>query len=146
VLQKRLEEKINELFDTKLKKFQSQLEKLSGKGTVVCGNHCRPSVSSESNQVHDTDDGHSNLLPSVPPAVSNCQGNCKSDVNENEYTLTECDRVQANIGASRKFSKSDVLVGSVQHHSSVMGDLNLPKFSDCKSQHTVKFLGEFDRF
>jgi hypothetical protein len=29
-------------------------------------------------------------------------------------------------------------------HSSIVGDLTLPKFSDCKSKHIVNFVEELD--
>lgn len=39
-----------------------------------------------------------------------------------------------------------MLVGDAHFCSSVMRDLNLPKFNDCKSQHTLQFLEELDSY
>jgi len=39
-----------------------------------------------------------------------------------------------------------VVVGDAHFCSSVMSDLNLPKFSDCKRQHIVNFLQELDSY
>jgi len=55
--------------------------------------------------------------------------------------VNRCARAEINLGASEFTCKNDVVVGDAQFHSSVMSDLNVPKFSDCKRQHIVNFLG-----
>jgi hypothetical protein len=98
VFEEKLEAKIDELFNAKLRKLESRLEKLSRNVSVVCGDYCQPSVDSGSNQVHNVDNGHSDLLPtSVLPVVTSCQRNCKSDNNEIECAVTECDGMEVNI-------------------------------------------------
>jgi hypothetical protein len=57
VLEVKLEAKIDELFDVKLKNLEYQLEKLSGNVSVVCGNYCRQSVDNELSQVRNVEDG-----------------------------------------------------------------------------------------
>ena len=65
IMEEKLEAKIDELFDAKLKKLESRLEKLSGKFSAVCGGYCQPSVDNESNQEPNVDDDHSNVLPNL---------------------------------------------------------------------------------
>jgi hypothetical protein len=147
VLEEKLEAKMNEMFDVKLKKLESQLEKLSGIVSAVCGDYYRPSVDNEWSQEHNIGDSHSSLLPTfVPPAVTSCQGNCKSNNNETEHVVTECEGIEANIGSKVNCTKIGTLVGGVKCHSSVMGDLTLPEFSDCQSQYIVNFLEELDSY
>jgi len=42
--------------------------------------------------------------------------------------------------------KTEVAVGDAQFRSSVMSDLNLPKFADCKRQHFFDFLEVLDSY
>jgi hypothetical protein len=42
--------------------------------------------------------------------------------------------------------KNDVVVGDAHFCSSVMNDLTVPKFIDCKRQHIVNFLEELDHY
>ena len=53
---------------------------------------------------------------------------------------------EANLGASNSTCKNEMVVGDAQFRSSVMSDLTLPKFSDCKRQHIVNFLAELDSY
>ena len=85
MLEGKLEAKMDEGFDMKLRKLESQLEKLSGVGSAVCGDYYLSPVDRESSQVHGVDDGHSGLLPTpVPPAVPSSQRNYMSDKSRNE--------------------------------------------------------------
>ena len=60
--------------------------------------------------------------------------------------MNGCARPETNVGASEFTRKKDVVVGDAHFSSSVMGDLTLPKFSDCKRQHIVNFLEELDSY
>jgi hypothetical protein len=60
--------------------------------------------------------------------------------------MNGCARAETNLGASEFTSKNDVVVGDAHFCSSVMSDVTLPKFSDCKRQHIVNFLGELDSY
>jgi len=55
-------------------------------------------------------------------------------------------RAETNLGTCEFTCKNDVAVGDAHFRSSVMSDLTLPKFSDCKRQHIVNFLEELDSY
>jgi len=55
-------------------------------------------------------------------------------------------RAETNLSTSEFACKNDVVIGDAHFRSSVMSDLTLPKFSDCKRQHIVNFLEELDIF
>jgi hypothetical protein len=113
--------------------FESPLDQLSGKVTAVYGTCCQPSVDSELNRVHDTKDSHARSIPtSVPSAISKSQIDCKCENNNNKHSVNGPAWVETNLGASEFTCKNDVVVGDAHFRSSVMSDVTLPKFSDCK--------------
>jgi hypothetical protein len=140
-----LEAKINELLERRLGQFESHLDQLSGKVTAVYGTYCQPSVGGELNEVHDAKDSHARSIPtSVPSAISKSQTDYKCENNDNKHGVNGRAGAETILGASKFTRKNDVVVGDAQFRSSVMSDLTLPKFSDCKRQHIVNFLEELD--
>ena len=147
VLEGKLEAKMDEGFEMRLRKFESQLENLSGVGSAVRGDYYRSPVDNGSSQVHKVDDGHSGLLPTpVPPAVPSSQRNYMSDKNRNESVEIESEEMGTSRGLKENYGKINTLTGGVKYHGPAMGDLTLPKFSDCQSQHIVNFLEELDSY
>jgi hypothetical protein len=147
VLEDKLEAKINELLEGRLGQFESHLDQLSGKVTAVYGIYRKPSVGSELNQVHDAKDIHARSIPtSVPSANSKSQTDCKCENNNNKHSVNGCAGAETNLGTSKFTCKNDVVVGDAHFRSSVVSDLTLPKFSDCKRQHIVNFLEELDSY
>jgi hypothetical protein len=79
VQEEKLEEKFNELVDSRLRQFESHLDQMNGKLTAVYGTYCQPSVGSELNRVHNTKDSHARSIPtSVPSAISKMTANVKT--------------------------------------------------------------------
>jgi hypothetical protein len=135
VMEERLEAKINELVEGRLQQIDSRLDKLSGKVTDVYGNYCQLSADSELNRVHDANGSHVTSIPtSVPPTTSKSQTNCRRDNSNhddnNEYSVKGRPRTEMNLDASDFTCKNDVVVEDAHFHSSVMGDLTLPKFNN----------------
>ena len=96
--------------------------------------------------MHDTKDSQARLIPtSVPSAVFNSQIDYKCE-NNNKHRANGRAWAETNLGASEFTCKNDVVVGDAQFRSSVMSDLTLPKFSDCKKQHIVNVLEELDSY
>ena len=95
----------------------------------------------------DTKDSHArSIQPSVPSAISKPQIDCKWENNNNKHSVNGCARAETNLGASEFTCKNDVVVGDAHFRRSLMSDLILPKFSDCKRQHIVNFLEELDSY
>jgi uncharacterized protein YfcZ (UPF0381/DUF406 family) len=67
VLVERLEVKNDELVESRLGQFGSQLHQLSVKVAAVYSTYCQPSVGGELNHVHDTKDNHARLIPTSVP-------------------------------------------------------------------------------
>ena len=95
--------------------------------------------------MHVAKDSHARAIPtSVPSAISKSQTDCKFENNNNEFSVNGRAGAEANLGASKFTCKNVVVVVDAHFRSSVMSDLTLPKFSDCKRQHIVNFLAELD--
>ena len=132
--------KINELLDGRLGHFESHLDQLGRNVNAVYGTYCQPSVGSELNQIHDTKYSHARSIPTcVPSALSNFQNDCKSENSKNEHSVNGGARDETNLGGGKITCKNNGIVGDEHFHSSVMSDLILPKFDDCKKQYIVKF-------
>ena len=109
--------------------------------------YCQPSVVSELNRVHDTKGSHARSIPtSVPSTIFKSQIDCKCENNSNKHSVNGRARAETNLDVSEFTCNNDVVVGDAHFRSSVMSDLNLPKFSDCKRQHIVNFLEELDSY
>jgi hypothetical protein len=67
VLVERLEVKNDELVESRLGQFGSQLHQVSAKVAVVYSTYCQPSGGSGLNRVHDTKDSHARLIPTSVP-------------------------------------------------------------------------------
>jgi len=97
--------------------------------------------------MHHTKDSHARSIPtSVPSALSKPQNDCKCEKSKNEHSVNGGARAETNLGGGKITCKNDGIVGDAHFHSSVMSDLTLPKFSDCKKQHIVNFLEELDSY
>ena len=66
--------------------------------------------------------------------------------NSNKHRLKRRARAEKNLGTSEFTCKNDVVVREAHFRTSVVSDLTLPKFSDCKRQHIVNFLEELDSY
>jgi hypothetical protein len=96
--------------------------------------------------VHDTKESHARSIPtSVPPANSKSQINCKCENNYNKHSLNGCAQAETISGTCKVTCNNDVVVDA-HFPTSVMSNLNLPIFSDCKREHIVNFLEELDSY
>jgi hypothetical protein len=78
----------------------------------------------------------------MPKSQSNCR--CDNNNDNNKHSVNGCAQAETNLGVSEITCKNDVVVGDGHFCSSVMSDLTLSKFTDCKRQHIVIFLEELD--